>query len=414
MKITYIHQHFKFPHEPGGQRPWEFTRRLAQRGQEVTVLCGGDEDVTEEIEGVRVRRIATPYDNSMSTSARIRSFLMFMARATGAAMTTKADLVFASSTPLTTAIPGMAASLTRRAPLVFEVRDLWPSVPAELGIITNPWILRAARLLEKVTYASASQIIALSPGMAEGVRSVDATVPLTVVPNASDVELFGPARESRDDMRRELGWGEDDVVLMYAGSFGHSYDLPWIVDLAAELRNRDGRFRVIAFGAGAATTTLQAKARAAGLDVEALLPGPIPKATVTRLLPAADFALSTLIDAKPLEVNSLNKVFDALAAATPVLFNHGGWLPGELADADAGVRLNRDPAQAAEELIELLTSTPDVRKRMSANAFALAQSTFDRELLFSTFAEVLETAADAGSRGLRMLSAAGRRLSRRR
>ena len=53
--------------------------------------------------------------------------------------------------------------------MVFEVRDLWPAVPIAMGALQNPVTRRAARFLERTAYRNAKRIVALSPGMAEGI-----------------------------------------------------------------------------------------------------------------------------------------------------------------------------------------------------------------------------------------------------
>jgi glycosyltransferase involved in cell wall biosynthesis len=397
MKITYIHQHFSLPTEAGGQRPWEFARRLVSVGHQVTVLCGGLADDELNVEGVCIRMIAAPYNNSMTSGQRIRSFIKFMSKASLLSAQIDADIVFASSTPLTTAIPGIIGSRLQQTPFVFEVRDLWPSVPVELGIIRNKAVILAARALEKLTYSAADHVIALSPGMAEGVSKVSPKTNVTVIPNASDIASFAPARANRDAIRAELGWTENEVVLVYAGSFGLTYDTPWLMNLGHALREKSKRYKVVICGKGADSERLLKMAEDFEIDATEVLPGSLPKTEVMRLLAAADFAVSTMVDEPPLYVNSLNKVFDALAAATPVIFNHQGWLPALLEQHDAGIILSRDPKSAAEEVHKLVESGYD-RRLASKAAFSLGKEQFDRDDLFDQFRSVLEGAAGTTTR----------------
>ncbi len=393
MRIVYIHQHFNFPWEPGWQRPWQFARRLARAGHEVTVICGGREAARRRLDGVEVRRLAVPYENAMAFGQRVRSFISFMTRASWFASKVKADVVFASSTPLTTAVPGMIASTIRRAPFVFEVRDLWPEAPVALGFLKNRGAIWAAEKLEKAAYRSADHVIALSPGMEAGVKRVWPKVGTTVVPNASDVENFAPSRHSRSEVRAELGWADDETVLFYAGSFGVTYDVPWLIQLAGELHQRGEKFRVVAYGEGADTEKCRRVASGFGLSPLQVLPGKIPRTEIERMLPAADIAVSTLVDNPSLEINSLNKVFDALAAARPVVFNHAGWLPEVLAANNAGWQLSRNPATAADQLLEGMRSGLIDVSSGSQAALDLAQREFDRDLLFDKFLSVVENAA---------------------
>ncbi|TLP98816.1 glycosyltransferase family 4 protein [Nesterenkonia salmonea] len=393
MRIVYIHQHFNFPWEPGWQRPWQFARRLARAGHEVTVICGGREAARRRLDGVEVRRLTVPYENAMAFGQRVRSFISFMTRASWFASKVRADVVFASSTPLTTAVPGMIASTIRRAPFVFEVRDLWPEAPVALGFLKNRGAIWAAEKLEKAAYRSADHVIALSPGMEAGVKRVWPKVGTTVVPNASDVENFAPSRHSRSAVRAELGWADDETVLFYAGSFGVTYDVPWLIRLAGELHQRGEKFRVVAYGEGADTQRCRRVASEFGLNALEVLPGKIPRTEIERMLPAADIAVSTLVDNPALEINSLNKVFDALAAARPVIFNHAGWLPEVLAENNAGWQLSRNPAAAADQLREGIRSGQIDVSAGSHAALDLARQEFDRDLLFDRFLCVVENAA---------------------
>ena len=151
MKLLYFHQHFTTPKGASGTRSYEFARRLIARGHEVTMVCGsygtGDTGLTGEyrkgrrsgtVDGIRVIELHLPYSNADSFLKRSVTFLKFAARSVSIALSESYDLLFATSTPLTAAIPGIVARPIRRKPFVFEVRDLWPELPREMGVITNP------------------------------------------------------------------------------------------------------------------------------------------------------------------------------------------------------------------------------------------------------------------------------------
>lgn len=156
MRITYIVQHFHLPTEAGGTRAWEFARRLAAEGHEVTMIGAGTVSRTFYEKGFKVVLLPVSYSNSMGTFRRIVSFLHFMVSATRVAVATPADVVLSSSTPLTVAVPGIVAAIVRRAAFVLEVRDLWPEVPIALGVLPSKATQFLARTLEVVAYARAS------------------------------------------------------------------------------------------------------------------------------------------------------------------------------------------------------------------------------------------------------------------
>lgn len=388
MRITYIHQHFVLPGEPGGSRPYEFARRMAAAGHEVTMICGRDEAMDKTVDGIHVRRLAIPYRNEMSKRERIVSFFNFLVRASAVAARVPADVIYASSTPLTVAVPGIVVKFTQRAPLVAEIRDLWPEVPIKLGYLNNPVAIFLAKQLEKAFYAASSEVVALSPSMADGVKEVAPKKRVTVIPNASDFERFDVPAEQRAAFRKEQGWG-DDVVAVYAGGFGMSYQLEWLVDLAAQLR-RDGveNVRFVLLGRGSDSDALYQRAENAGLDADAMFLGRQPKEDVAKYVSAADIALSPLRDDPCLEGNSLNKVFDAMAASRPVVFNHGGWLEEAATEHDAGWRLSRDIPTAAKRFAEIISDRDEMRAAGQRNR-ELGEKRFARDSLYNQLIEVL-------------------------
>lgn len=390
MKINYIHQHFRFPEESGGGRPWEFARRLSARGHAVTVFCGAEEPYDVKREGVRVIAIRVPYANTMGKVARFRSFASFMLKATMAACRVKADVIYASSTPLTVAVPGRIAACVRRVPYVFEVRDVWPEVPVRLGIIRNPLVIGVARGLERWAYRGAREIVALSPGMAADIRKVDADSPITVIPNASDIPLFDLPIEERRSFRSQNGWGSP--VVSYVGSLGASYDPEWLARLALELDKRD--VRLLAIGRGSGREQARSIVERGGLSPDEVFPGSRPKLDIAAVVASSDICVSSLLDNESLEVNSLNKVFDAYAAGRPVVLNHGGWLTDITVDAGAGQRVSRDPVAAASQIRELCDNR-QLLHRSSLASRKLADR-FDRDVQFESLMEVLRRVVPDG------------------
>jgi UDP-N-acetylglucosamine:LPS N-acetylglucosamine transferase len=141
MKIIYLHQYFNTPTMVGSTRSYEMARRLVAYGHEVHMITSWREDdgrknwfKTEE-NGINVHWLPVPYSNEMGFYERIKAFVKFALGSAKKAIELKGDIVFATSTPLTIAVPGIIASKINRIPMVFEVRDLWPEVPVALGIL---------------------------------------------------------------------------------------------------------------------------------------------------------------------------------------------------------------------------------------------------------------------------------------
>lgn len=132
MRITYLHQYFNTPEMSGGTRSYEMARKLVAMGHEVNMITSWRENdgktdwfETEEA-GIHVHWIPVPYSNKMGFYERLRAFTKFAVYSSLKAIQLKSDIIFATSTPLTIAIPGVIASKINHIPMVFEVRDLWP------------------------------------------------------------------------------------------------------------------------------------------------------------------------------------------------------------------------------------------------------------------------------------------------
>ena len=177
MRITYLHQYFNTPEMSGGTRSYEMARRLVAMGHEVNMITSWREDdgrkgwfETAEA-GIKVHWLPVPYSNKMGFKERISAFFRFAWGAARKAASLPADVVFATSTPLTIALPGVYAARRQKAPMVFEVRDLWPELPIAIGALKNPFLQFMARQLELFAYRNSKAIVALSPGMRDGVES---------------------------------------------------------------------------------------------------------------------------------------------------------------------------------------------------------------------------------------------------
>jgi glycosyltransferase involved in cell wall biosynthesis len=356
--------------------------------------------VRTTVDGIRLVVIPVAYANEMGYRARIGAFLRFAVRASVEAARLRADVVLASSTPLTIALPGLVARVVRRAPMVFEVRDLWPELPIAVGALRNPLAIRAARAVEWIAYHGAAHVIALSPGMADGVaqRGIP-RARITVIPNGCDLAAFAVGPEAGDAYRAESTLAPGAPLIVYAGALGAVNGVEWLADVAAELRplQPDARFLVV--GRGAGRDALLERARERGvLDVTLRVLPPIRKREMPALLAAATVATSLFRPIPEMEANSANKFFDALAAGRPVAINYGGWHRMLLTESGAGVALATEPGAAAEQLAAFLADTRGLAKAGAA-ARRLAETRFDRDALAAEFASVLERVANGHGAG---------------
>ncbi|MCJ8191965.1 glycosyltransferase family 4 protein [Sphingomicrobium aestuariivivum] len=391
MHVLYFHQHFTTPKGAGGIRSYRNAQALIARGHEVTMVCGSNARGATgldgpfekgrregEVDGIRVIEFDLGYSNNDGFLKRSLTFLRFAWRSIWLALTGKYDLLFATTTPLTVALPGIAARWLRGKPFVFEVRDLWPELPRAMAVINNPVILWAMGVLEWLAYRSAHRLVALAPGIARGIekRGVPAER-VAIVPNGSDVETFDAAAS-----KRPADLSESDLVAIFAGAHGLANGLGAVLDAAAELKRR-GRddIRIVLIGTGATKAALEERAEREQLD-NVLFRPPVATQEVASLLKGADIGLQTLANVEAFYFGtSPNKFFDYVAAGLPVLNNYPGWLAEMIETHDAGLTVAPDDAAAFADALEAAANDRETLKRKGRNARALAESEFDRSAL---------------------------------
>jgi glycosyltransferase involved in cell wall biosynthesis len=403
MTIIYIHQYFKTTKESGGTRSYEMARRFVKAGHRV-VMITSDTDAREGgnwyssiVEGIEVHWLPVPYNNNMGYFARIIAFIKFAVKAGSKASSFKADLIFATSTPLTIAIPAIWAKKKLSIPMVFEVRDLWPELPIAMGAIKNPLLKYAARKLEQFAYKHSKHIVALSSGMKEGV--VKTGYPegkVSVIPNSCDIQLFTVNDEEGFSFRNKYEWLQNRPLIVYTGTLGHINGVGYLVEVAKEMREIQPEVRFLVVGDGVEFQKVKELAIEMSVyEVNFFMLGNIPKVEIPALINAADVATSLFIDLKPMWANSANKFFDALASGTPVAINYGGWQEQELKENDAGIVLSpTDYKKATQDLNELLSDKIRLQK-MGRNAKYLALKKFNRDDLANDLLKVLVNAVNA-------------------
>ncbi|MEM9457155.1 MAG: glycosyltransferase family 4 protein [Myxococcota bacterium] len=420
MHVLYLHQYFVPPDGPGGTRSYEMARRLVAAGHRVTLVTSSAAFPTHywldqarrtfALEGIELVALPVAYDNTLGVRDRLRSFARFaLGSSVEALRCDRPDVIFATSTPLTIAIPGVLARLARRVPMVFEVRDLWPEVPIAMGVLRSPASRAAAHGLQRLAYGCSNRIVALSPGMAEGIaRTGYPPSRIHVIPNSADLELFevDPARgRALRAEHPELGKGP---LCVYTGTLGRANGVGYLVDVAmaaaamATTSQTDSMLRFVIVGAGAKLDAIRERARGAGLlDRSVFLWEPQAKTRMPALLSAATVATSLFIDQPALWHNSANKFFDALASGTPVMINYEGWQAELLRTTGAGIVVPPDRPYDAARALMALVRDPAALSRGATAAAQLARTRFSRDRLASELIGVLEEAAAEGPRRAR-------------
>jgi len=404
MKVLYFHQYFCTPEGNAGIRSYELAKHLVQEGHGVTMVFVESPRLKSPLEnqaykkgvrrgsyeGIKLIEFNLAYNNKMSLLSRSMIFIRYSLRSTRLVFKEDFDIVFATSTPLTAGIPGIVMKIfKRKKPFVFEVRDLWPELPREMGVIKNRFLLWSMGVLEYLSYNKANACVALSPGIKEGIeKRLSKKKPVYLIPNGCDLELFKPGSASKAII---TGCKEDDFVAVFIGAHGMANGLDAALDAAVVLKRdpSQNHIKIALIGDGRLKEHLATRVQNEDLT-NVLLLDPVPKNQLLKYLQAADAGLMLLANVPAFYYGtSPNKFFDYISSGLPVLNNYPGWLAEMISENDIGIVAEPDNAEDfANSLIEL-SSDKKRLEQMRKNARAFAEKHFNRDDLANAFEEVL-------------------------
>lgn len=403
MKIIYLHQYFNTPEMSGGTRSYEMAKRMVAAGHEVhmvTSLREGQKKSTDWFttyeSGIKVHWYSVPYSNHMNYFQRIKAFFAFAYAAKKKASSLQADVVFATSTPLTIAFPAVFTARKLKIPMVFEVRDLWPEMPIAMGALKNPVLQFFAKKLEHWAYKNSNAVVALSPGMKEGILKTGyPSSQIAVIPNSSDNLEFTHDTKAALEFRKNRPWLGDKPLLIYAGTFGKVNGVDYAVKIAIELKKLNSNIRILLVGDGKEKNQVIAQAKEAGVFENNIFIEPIiAKKDIPILFSAATMTSNLVADIPESRANSANKFFDSLAASKPILINHGGWMHEIVNSHNCGLSMWQQPIDfVAQQLNEKMNNNHWL-ELTGKNAKNLALQYFDRDLLANQLIAVLNASVN--------------------
>lgn len=393
MKILYIHQYFKTPAEPGGTRSYWVSKKLIEHGHQVVVLTSSSsiESSLERklIEGIEVIYFKVHYNQSMSILSRLWSFIRFMLYSTRFALRLKGiDLVLATSTPLTVGFPALILKVIKGIPFVFEVRDLWPEVPIQMGGLKNPVVRKLAVWFERTIYNHARHIVGLSPGMVNGVTKFEPTNKVSMIPNMAKINEFWP-RSKNQTLLESVGLKANSFKLIHFGSLGMANDGMSIIR-AAELLSSDQSIEFVFIGGGSTEEELKRYCLKRGMQNVFFL-GRYSMKETSEIVNFCDASMVSFKDIPILYTNSPNKLFDSLSAGKPIIVNSAGWTKDLVQDANCGYYVNPQRPEELVNTIRKLQNDPELCSLLGKNARKLAENKYDKGILCNQYLNLLET-----------------------
>ena len=416
MRILVVSQFFAPEMGAPAARFHDFGKLLVARGHAVTVLTGlpnspsgvipdayrGRLAMRETIDGIEVLRGWLYASPRLTKLAKVGGFASFAASASLQALLrrVRADVVVATSPPPTVGVPGMVLARRLGAPLVFDVRDIWPEAIAASGRLQSGTLIRVLERLERALYAASAAVTVVTEGKRE--RLIEKGVPAAnvhVIPNGVDLRRFEDQAPLAEAAWRALGLDADRFTLVYAGIMNPPQGLDVLLDAAAALRASApalaGRFQLALVGAGSERARLETRVRGEALGDLVRFVAEQPRDAIPALLRRADAIAVTLRPRKDTHTVP-SKLYEAMASGRPILVSADG-APAAIAhEAKAGLATPAADAPALARSIRTLLEDPAQAAAFGAAGRAYAAD-FDRGRLVERFEAVLRDVVEASA-----------------
>jgi glycosyltransferase involved in cell wall biosynthesis len=405
VKITFFCQYF--PPEMGAPsaRTFEHARHWAAFGHDVTVITGFPNHPTgiirpeyrgcfvkrENVEGIDLLRTWVYCAPNKDFFKRILNFLSFFfsSLVLGSLMTGRPDVVIGTSPQFFCAVAAYLFSVVKRAPFIFEVRDIWPQSAVELGALKNPLIIKILEAIELHLYRRAALIVVV----AESSRSYltgkgISPEKIALVPNGIDTKYLTSTDIKPEQIREKLGLG-DDFIVSYIGTHGMSHALD-VVLYAAERLKEDSKIHFLFVGEGAEKEYLMRLAVDLKLDNVTFI-NEQPRERLLAFYQASDVSIVPLKRLPIFEKVLPSKLFELMGAGCPMICSVAGEAAQLVRSAAAGMCIEPENATALIEAINHLQSDAALRKQLSSNGRQFVKTYYLRSKLAEKYIDAIES-----------------------
>lgn len=390
MKVLILHQHFNIPGEGGAVRSYYLAKALADRGIAVAVITGygGSKYEVRYVEGIEVHYLPIGYNNRFGFYKRSFSFLQYVKGALRVALRLPGITVcYAISVPLTVGLAAIWLKSRKRLPFIFEVGDLWPDAPIQLGFIKNYFFRSALYSLERTIYRQAQSVVALSPMIREAIERKVPGKRIDLIPNMSDTTFYKPGlKDSALEQKFDVA---GKFVVSYIGAVGFANGLDYYLECARHCQKAGAPIQFLLCGDGAMRAHLKGVAEKLALQNLTFIDFQ-NRDGVREVMNVTDAVFICYRPAPILQTGSPNKYFDGLAAGKLIIVNFGGWIKDEIETQACGVYTDaRNPAGIVS-LLQPFVSDRLLLAEYGQRSRKLAETRYSRELLGDAFADLFK------------------------
>ena len=387
-------------------RTHEHARHWVSLGHDVTVITGFPNHPTgiirpeyrgqfvrrEKVDGIELLRTWIYCAANKGFARRVLNFLSFFFSSfiLGSLLTRRPEVIVGTSPQFFCAVSAYLLSCLKRAPFVFEVRDIWPQSAIELGALKNPLIIHALEAMEMLLYARASLIVIVAEStrpylLAKGI----APEKIVMIPNGIDARYLASTDRTAtaETIRAETGL-KDKFIVSYIGTHGLSHALDAVLRAAEGLR-ADATIHFLFVGEGAEKDRLKQLAAELKLDNVTFLKEQ-PRERLLAFYRASNVSLVPLRRLDIFKKVLPSKLFELMGTGCPIICSVEGEAAALIRRAEAGLCIEPENPEALIAAIRQLRADPDLARQWSAHGERFVKTHYLRSALAEKYVEALK------------------------
>ena len=372
----------------GAIRSYYLAKALEDHGHRVVLITSFNEEKgkIEDVDGIEVHYLPIAYDNRFKFYARALAFIRFMFGAATVARKFKDfDWCYAISVPLTVGLTARWIQFRFGIPYFFEVGDLWPDAPIQMGYVRNYFFQRFLYAVEQSIYRKAHAIVALSPSIQSAIETKISGKKIHLVPNMADCDFYKPEKK-KIDLESKFGVNGKFVV-SYIGAIGVANGLDYFLECANASRKAGLPVHFIMCGDGASWDGLKSSANKLELQNVSFIDF-ANRDGVKEIMNITDAVFTCYKSVPILETGSPNKFFDGLAGGKLIIINFGGWIRKEIEDNRCGIYVDPNhPTDFVKQLLPFI-SGHELLQQFKDSARALGERKYSRKLVADAFSRL--------------------------
>lgn len=335
MKIHFYSHFFKPETGAASVRADYFVKALKNAGHEVMVIAPKPNYPLGKIfEGYKNKLVIKKNDvvylpiscvSSHSPVGRLISYLSYSLSSFIYLIFSsyKPDIVISSSPPIFTSFAALIYSKIKKSKFIFDVRDIWPDIGIELGILKNRMFISGLKKIEQYLLDNAERILVTADGDKQNIETkIKNSSKVNIIYNGADTELFHPInQDEKRIIRQEYNIPNNKIVVVYFGSYNHGMnDIEILAEFLSDERIIGKKIHFLSIGSGDNLNKLIDKIKG---NISYTVLNSLPLDKVAKLVASSDISIIPRKDIKKDTGGNIPvKCFESWAAGVPVLLSN--------------------------------------------------------------------------------------------